>query len=273
MSRQHLARRACQLAVIALFIALPLLNQHGWHYIQGTLFAFNLWKVPFADPASAAQVLASGQWPIWSYLGGAALSLVIAFFLGRIFCGWLCPYGLFSEVLHGIRVKNNKIMPREERKWLWYSKCFLLIIGLPAGAVLAWPVITSLSMPGQLSLVPLTCLYGMEGALFSLALIPAAALLAETISGRRLWCQYICPQSVLLGLAGRMLPQKMPGLRISWNASACDCGKAAPCARACTMNLNPRHKNGPPRRDCTMCGDCVEACKQCGKSLTYTTTV
>ena len=99
------------------------------------------------------------------------------------------------------------------------------------------------------------------------AALPLAALVLELLTGKRLWCRYVCPQSVLLGLSARFFPRAGKGLRIDWQAKRCSCGKDAPCRAACSLGLNPRNVEGPERRDCTMCGDCVKACASKGGAL------
>lgn len=274
MTLQHFARRICQLLILCMFIILPWLNLHGWHGLQGSLFAFSLWHIPFADPASAAQTYAAaateGQWPLPGYLWGAIFSLLIALLMGRIFCSWICPYGLLSEILHGLRTKANIPMKARQRSLVWMCKCGWLVLALLVVIFLAYPAITVFSMPGQISLLPIPFWLGESLGIIALASVaPLTALIIEGVARRRLWCQYLCPQSVLLGCASAPLPRSLPGLRIRWSPKKCTCGSGNYCAKACSMNLNPRHINGPSRRDCTMCGDCIEACKKHGGALQY----
>ncbi|MFR8276397.1 MAG: 4Fe-4S binding protein [Desulfovibrio fairfieldensis] len=127
-------------------------------------------------------------------------------------------------------------------------------------------------MPGELSLVPLLLGRKRRAAgliLLSALALPVAALALEALGGRRFWCRYVCPQSVLLGLAARCLSQGAPGLRVIWRASACTCKGETPCRAACSLALNPRRAAGPPRRDCVMCGDCLKACAARGGALRW----
>lgn len=267
-------RRSTQLLVVIVFCLLPWLNLQGWHNVSGTLFAFDLAGVPFADPASAAQAAVlgghAGSWPIISYYIGGLLTLIIAFLLGRIFCGWFCPYGFLSELVHSLRGASNSAETRKKANLLFGCKIALLLLCLLLAMLFGYPLISLVSMPGELSLVPLLASLGAGWALLLTAIIlPLAMLLAELISGRRLWCQYVCPQSVFLGLAAGCLPPKCAGLAIGWDAGDCTCGKQSPCQAVCGMGLNPRHKNGPLRRDCLMCGDCVQTCQAYGKALKF----
>ena len=110
-----LARKICQFSTLALFCALPFLASLGFAGVSGTFFSLDFFGAPFADPASATQALGQGLWegtlPLAALFIGAGLSLALAFFLGRVFCGWLCPYGLLSELAAGRR----KSWPRARR--------------------------------------------------------------------------------------------------------------------------------------------------------------
>lgn len=262
-------RIVIQISAVLLFCGLPLIQIHGFTALRGSLFAFDAFGVPFADPASAAQAgLAGwmqGESPMPMFFAGALVTLVIAFLLGRVFCGWLCPYGFFSDLLAKRRVSAK---PQAKNEFLF--KAILLLLAICAGSMFAYPAIILISMPGQLSLLP-GALWLDAGWLMvaSLAALPAAALVIEGILGQRLWCRHVCPQSVLLGLAASLMPASAPGLRIRWNSRKCGCGKNAPCRQACKLGLNPRHKNGPPRRDCSMCGDCVARCGKFGRALQF----
>lgn len=270
-------RRCCQLLVIGLFLALPWANGHNFNYIQGSLFSFEMWGIPFADPASAAQAAISGEFvwdqALFGIFLGASFALAIAFICGRVFCGWICPYGFFSEIAHQARVKFNRPLSRKAQGKIWRGKGVFLIICLVLGAYLAYPLITLLSMPGQISLLPLALAHGAGYAVFgALVIVPIVAICCEFAIGRRLWCEAICPQSVFLGFAALALPAFAPGIRINWNHKKCNCGKQNACAQACSLQINPLHKHGPARNICSMCGDCVEACKKHGNALSFSLT-
>lgn len=272
MKRLIWLRRSAQILVLALFCILPWLNSLGFHGIKGSLFAFEAAGIPFADPASAAQAVASGgaggAAPLLLFYTGALLTLAIAFFCGRAFCGWLCPYGLFSELVFKMRMSPYK--KRRDFKRIFLIKAGLFLAALTGAALLAYPLLSLLSMPGQISLIPLALYDGaIYGAVFSLLVLPLSALLGDALFGQRFWCVNVCPQSVLLGVCAQALPKSAPGLRINWSAAKCDCGKTSPCKSACSLGLNPRQKNGPSRRDCIMCGDCVQACSHFGKALRF----
>jgi ferredoxin-type protein NapH len=259
-------RRCVQLLVLLAFCLLPWMNALDMRQISGSLFALDVLGVPFADPVAAVQVAAVGATPGMRLLIGALCSLVLALLLGRIFCSWVCPYGLLSEIAHSITGPRKGARPVKGRGFT--VKAAVLVCGLGAAWVWGFPALGMLSLPGELSLVPVLVWQG--GGLWLLlgaAVLPLAALMLEMALGKRLWCHYVCPQSVLLGVAARGLPRSVPGLRIAWHADKCSCKGETPCRVACSLDLNPRRPGGPQRRDCTHCGDCLKACAARGKAL------
>lgn len=283
----HMLRRSCQSGIFLLFAALPWLNAAGLHLMTGSLFALDFFGIPFADPASAVQAMvlgvAAGISPGWRLVAGGGLALLLALLLGRVFCGWLCPYGLLSELAHRLSRGSRGSAARTGRERQFFaSKAGIFILALVVCAVSGYSLLTLLSMPGELSLVPMRLWQGLtamrvaeqpvaSGSLLAVTglglLVPAVALLAEILFGKRVWCRYICPQSVMLGLAAWLLPKNWPGLRVGWNPASCTCKGEVPCRAACSLGCEPRHKAGPSRRDCIMCGDCVKACSRRGGAL------
>lgn len=264
-------RRLCQLLIIALFCALPWINHLGYGNINGSLFAFDFLGMPFADPAAAAQVMASAAWSgsaiSEKILIGALIALLVALFMGRIFCGWLCPFGFFSDLIWSTRKKSSPVNQAPASSGFWI-KSVLAIILIFVTVLIGYPVLSMVSFPGALSILPVLGWQKNGVLLIVIAALPPLIMLAiEIVSGKRIWCRFCCPQSVFLGIAAKTLPGKFPGLRISWNASQCTCGKAAPCREACQVGLNPRSISGPPRRDCTLCGDCIATCSKKGGAL------
>ena len=258
-------RRPIQLVVALSFFVLPWANAQGWVHIRGSLFAMNIYGLPFADPLSALQVLLLEGYFAPQLWAGAVLVVLTACAFGRFFCGWLCPYGLLSELVYGWRKRwalpHRKTAPMRHAFLLRLALC---VVGLVGAFVFALPLVQRFSMPGELSLAPLRV---VDGWSIGLALLfpPGLALLIEGLSGRRLWCRYACPQSVCLSLAAQCFPG---GFGVTWAPARCTCRHDdRACQRACSLGLAPCHVNGPPRSECSQCGQCVSACAERGAAL------
>ncbi|MDR2694939.1 MAG: 4Fe-4S binding protein [Deltaproteobacteria bacterium] len=258
-------RRPVQLVVILAFAVLPWANAQGWTQVYGSFFALNIYGLPLADPLSAFQVLLTGGHFSVTLCTGAALVVLTAFALGRVFCGWLCPYGLLSELAYAAR---RGLLPfRHEdaaARHAFGCRLAVCVFGAVAAVFCAFPVLQRFSMPGELSLAPLRA---VEGWAICVAALwpPGLALLAEGISGRRLWCRYACPQSVCLTLAAQCFPG---AFGVKWTPGRCTCPRDdRPCRRACSLGLTAGQRNGPPRGECMQCAQCVSACAERGAAL------
>ncbi len=266
-------RRCVQLGVIALFCALPWLTAHDILFAQGTLFSFHIGGLSFADPVAALQA-----WPPQGeLLAGAALSLLLAFFLGRIFCGWICPYGFFSELAYALHQTASGSVPAispgrfaRSRFAERLSRLLVLLLALLCTLAAGFPLLHIISMPGNISLSPLLVRIGagFSGMIAALAL-PLPVVAVEALIGKRLWCRYVCPQSLLLGAAALPASKLHVGFRVEWRKEACTCRNGSPCGAACSMGLHPRAPGGPSRLDCTMCGDCIRICSSRGGALRW----
>ena len=258
-------RRLAQVAALLLLAVLPWLNRDGFTGMKGSLFAFDFFGLPFADPLGAVQVALLGIVPGWRLAVGALVVLIVALCFGRIFCSWLCPFGLLSEFVHGIRGKRAS----KPLKHGFRSRAIIALIGFALVPLLGFPLLNQLSLPGGLSLGLLTAASplssktihtALEHALFfAVPFLPVLAVLAaELITGMRLWCRWVCPQSVLLALMAR-LPVAP---RLHRTLSRCVCKGEPACRRACSLGLDPRNPRSSSPLECTNCGACVLACSR-----------
>jgi ferredoxin-type protein NapH len=270
-------RRICQ-AIIALgFIVVPALNARGITVLSGNLLSLDFFGLTFTDPLALLQTLAGGR-PGMRALTGAGLVLCVALVLGRVFCGWMCPYGLASELVFALRAKTRASGGAASRPETGASlRSFAgraAVAGLGLAAVLLFapePWLNQLSMPGWYTrALQHAVLFGLP--LYGALLFPALLLL-EGCTARRVWCRWLCPQSVLLSLCAALPwpilgPEREPGLRLRFTRKKCSCARNdRPCLAACSLVLNPRAETLAQRLDCTNCGDCVDACQARGKAL------
>mgnify|MGYP002553318685 CR=1 FL=1 len=256
-------RRLVQVAVLLLLAALPWLNRDGFTGMKGSLFAFDFFGLPFADPLGAVQIGLSGIIPGWRLIAGALVVLAVALCLGRIFCSWFCPFGFLSELVHAIRGRR----PPKPLKHGFRSRAVIALVGLALVPLLGFPLLNQLSLPGGLSLGFLTAAAPLSSKtihtvlehllFFAVPFLPVITVLAvELVTGERLWCRWVCPQSVLLALMARL--PVAPRLRRT--LSRCTCKGEPACRRACSLGLDPRNPRSASPLECTNCGACREAC-------------
>jgi ferredoxin-type protein NapH len=127
------------------------------------------------------------------------------------------------------------------------------------------PVLNQLSLPAWYTRF-FQYLFG-QGYVSLSILVLLALLCLEFFIRKRLWCRYVCPQSVLPALAKRLNKRR---LRVVFDPDRCRCkGTKDPCAMACTLLLRPKSVGEMTEMECTNCGDCVVVCSKTGKALTF----
>ena len=231
----------------------------------------------------------------------ALLSIVVialAVVGGRIFCGWICPWG---TLLDGFSVLLKKKRGWPINKNLRHLKYYILAIGIFLSLfglqVLGWfdplslatRTFTIVIYPAfdfliKGSLVPLTgagflggparwILGSLENAqvllfhrpvfvLQGLFLLSLVGILGAELYQRRFWCRNLCPLGALLGICSRYRLLKI--------AVGEDCINCQRCERICPTGAIENETN---RRihdaECVMCMLCVRDCPQNTLSLSW----
>lgn len=198
--------------------------------------------------------------------GGLMVFIIIflsSLFLGRIWCGWLCPGGGLQEIYFQI---NNKQVKVGRLNWFKYL-IFLAIIFIP--------LISAIRSAGGFTAIDLfySTDHGIsiakQGAytifFVQIAFFTAFAMLA----GRRGFCHYFCPIAVIM-IIGRKIRNLIgwPTLHLSSDKDLCtDCRKCSEnCPMSLDVNIMVRHGN-MENMECILCGCCVDVCP--AKAISY----
>ncbi|MBX5321097.1 MAG: 4Fe-4S binding protein [Candidatus Bathyarchaeota archaeon] len=239
---------------------------------------------------------------IFSYTTWLLLILVVIFaisiVLGRFFCGWLCPFGLYLDLVAVIRKTLNTrywSLPEKLNRSLHILRYLLLVffIVLPfmLGPIEAWQwslakflmgpfkPISVLLGPVEPLIIPWESplkLYGLSfsypyasiitfysGENFALinTFIFMALTLASSFVVRRFWCRF-CPTGASLAIVNRFRVFKwIPFLRLSKVEEKCT--KCGICKRVCPVQVTDvyEQKGGDITTSmCMLCLRCVEMC-------------
>jgi len=166
--------------------------------------------------------------------------LVPALLWGRIFCGYICPFGALQELLHFKRI--SRTIPSVWDGYLTKVKYVLL------GYLVVRVLVT-----GQVILqgyTPFKALFTWGGTPLSISLGLTFGILS--IIMYRPFCRYVCPLGAFLALLSHFSLFKV---RVSSNCVNCGL-----CQKVCKSRTIA---GKPPRIDsseCILCGDCLEKC-------------
>lgn len=264
-----MCRRTLQIFVALVFILIPWLNSRHISFVYGNFLSFNLAGFPLADPLAVLQITIKNAYLSFDLITGALVALAIAFFLGTVFCSWICPFGLLSDLGQTIsrsvmpKVKNTKDMKSNEFK----IKIVIFLTGLAGFLTFSTtPVLNQFSMPAWYSRI-FQFIFTQNHFSLAIAFI-LFVLMVEFFSKKMLWCRYVCPQSVLLILFKQLNPGR---LKVDFKTDNCFHPKKGqePCTNACNLGLDPKHLASGLETECTNCGDCIVACSRYGQALNY----
>ena len=180
--------------------------------------------------------------------------------VGRLPCGWLCPFGFTQDLLHKIPTPKFSLWP--PLRWLKYVSLVVLVILMPLFFVdhygIGHPWFCKLLCPsgtlfGALPLILIkpalwqTLTFYFWNKLTLLVLILVAAIFIS-----RFFCRTLCPLGAFYGLFNRMTLIQVE--YIEGNCLHCQA-----CVRACPTGLKPNEEHGS--RECIMCLRCLDSCK------------
>ena len=278
-------RRCSQFCIALVFIILPFINSAHLNWAYGNFLAFAFGPVPFADPLAVAQVSAITFSITNAMLLGAGLALLLALFLGSVFCSWVCPFGLLSELQHSAikanksaqaqkslaKEKSAKASTVQARQTYWgfgfFIKLSIVITGIALCLLLiSEPFMNQLSLPGWYSRIWQAVALQEWATVATGSTVLVLVLLLDFITKKRIWCRYLCPQSVLISLARLCSPKS---LGVKFIKEQCSCKGSRPCQTACSLDLLPRANSTWQHLSCTNCGQCITTCSKYGKALSF----
>lgn len=200
------------------------------------------------------------------------LTALFAMLMGRWFCGYMCPFGFYQDLLDKIPCKKIKVPPKVNAILRWMKFVFLAV------AVFILPFFAPLFFLGKYA-YPFFCKYVcpqgiLVGALphilydyfmrpyeerqilpllhylFINKFIIFIVISISCMFIYRLFCRYMCPLGAFLGIFN---PFSIYRLKINDKCVLCN-----KCQKACKMDI-PVFRV-PNSVDCIRCDECVKAC-------------
>lgn len=196
--------------------------------------------------------------------------LLFGLFLGRIVCGFLCPFGLLQELLYKIpvpKLKKSKIT--RIFSWLKYVILIVFVIYIPLylGVTKGMPVpafckyiCPAGTFEGGIPLVAGNSnLRALAGGLFSWKVFLLVVILLGTVVLYRSFCRFLCPLGAIYSLFSKI---SLTGIWVDESK----CTGCQACVRHCKLDVA-----WPGDRECIQCGECRDVCpsgaigRKCGR--------
>jgi polyferredoxin len=166
--------------------------------------------------------------------GMIALLMLLSIISGRLFCGKICPVGLFQDLLAKIPFPV-KIKSFRADKYLRYIKYVLLLF------------MVILYISGRMVQEAKVATVGTQGTI----IMVTAIFVIAAIIRKRFLCKYLCYFGALFGFCNKISLFK-------YHLEEKKCVPCGICAKNCEMNLEPRKTTN--NLECIRCGKCKKVC-------------
>jgi len=233
-------------------------SQVSRHVIQFILFLTlpGLYAMTFSELKTVYKMITNGNFNFiqaFPSLVEFTAIMLLTIVMGRWFCGWLCAFGAYNDLVYFISRKIFKRKFKVDEKVdsiLKYAKYVILVFII----IMSWTMGSSIlesTSPwdafGQITDI---------STIFSSLLIGLILLVLITIGAafiERFFCRYLCPLGAVFSIISKIGIVKI-------NKPKADCGKCRACTMNCSMGLNLYKVNSARGGDCINCLKCTEVC-------------
>ncbi|MCH8906675.1 MAG: 4Fe-4S binding protein [Candidatus Heimdallarchaeota archaeon] len=226
-------------------------------------------------------ILTRGQFPFLVF----GLFFLTGATVGKLFCGWACPVGLWQDLLAIFPLKKTKISKPDNKAFqdisgfiLWFVVGWSAWIGFqridrgnleenfftsipygfidPAGTlfITLWYAFTWKILPGENSFDAIDSM----GTMFLWKMGALLVIMFISMKVPRAYCRWVCPTGALLGYMSKnsILTVKRDPLKCTDGCKACE--------DACPMGvpITDEDPDGIANSLCINCGNCIDACPE-----------
>ncbi len=181
--------------------------------------------------------------------------LVGSLFLGRFFCGWICPAGATQELCFKVNNRDFKVGKRDWIKYfIWVPWIAVIaVMFVQAGGFRTFDPFYQTYYGVSIQDVPSVTLF-----LVITGLIAGIAIVA----GKRASCHTVCWMAPFM-IIGRKIRNaiNLPALQLVADQNECTNCKTCTCNCPMSLDVNSMVQNESMENlECILCGSCVDSC-------------
>lgn len=276
MKLQH-ARISAKVAFFALFLFAPLLNIFRFdldlgHFIFfGQAWTISIDSILYGQGDSVDATIKIFVRVLLPGMAFVAVTGLLIWKYGRIYCGWLCPHFSVVELINDLMLKKlNRVTIWE--KATKYSNGFMpkltvFVVAISMAFVWAVGLLSYLLDPTILLVDLINFNLGFGSTLF--ILVATIVFTADFIFARHVFCKYGCAlglfQSLIWMANNKAMVIKFDRTRAKVCRECESYNQHKPCDQACPMRLPTRNMKRA-KFTCTQCVQCVSACSEVQKN-------
>ena len=183
----------------------------------------------------------------WKWTAGVLFVgvLILTYFQGKVFCGWICYLGAIQEFLY---IGKVKILQTEKAQKVMRIIRYILLAIIITQLIITQTIEWSKIGPFKV----IFNLYSPNITGYVLLVI----LLVSSLFIHRPFCKMACPTGLILGWV-----TKIPGASVLGITNSCAGCKT--CSTSCNINAITRDgkESKLDNQECIMCGECMSDCK------------
>lgn len=163
---------------------------------------------------------------------------------GRIYCGWICPFGAIQDILGKISPFHIRMTSNDGKKARLIKYILFIII---TGAVFFTGNI------GFMNLEPFNTIFRLKGDIFIFIFL--IFLLFSSLFIFRFWCRYLCGAGAFLSILSNFSIFPLRGKK--------ECSLCGRCESKCPLEICDVNENVfVDKGECIHCNLCREECKE-----------
>lgn len=228
------------------------------HIVQLILFILlpGLYILAFGELKSVYEMIIKGNFNFMQALPSIVELFTVVLgtiILGRFFCGWMCAFGAYNDLIHEISKNIFKVkvkVSEEVDGILKYVKYIVLSFII----VFMWSIGTDIfqsSSPWDAFAQITDFKYVLTN--FTIGFILLALITLGAVFIERFFCRYLCPLGAIFTLISKVSVFKI-------NKPNDKCGKCRACTNNCSMGIPLYKMNEVKGGECINCLKCVEVC-------------